>query len=73
MEASASDVPDRELAAGFSHAAVGLRLRYEFAPEFAPYAGVEWHGAVGGTADLVEAAGRKADDVRLVIGLRAWM
>jgi len=73
LEASARDVPARALAAGFSHAAAGLRLRYEFAPEFAPYAGVEWHGAVGGTADLIEAAGGEADDVRLVIGLKAWM
>lgn len=73
LEASASDVPARELAAGFSHAAAGLRLRYEFAPEFAPYVGVEWHGAVGGTADLIEAAGGETDDVRLVIGLKAWM
>jgi copper resistance protein B len=73
LEASASDVPARELAAGFSHAAIGLRLRYEIAPEFAPYAGVEWHGALGGSADLIKSAGEEADDVRLVIGLKAWM
>ncbi|MEH6676987.1 copper resistance protein B [Phenylobacterium sp.] len=73
LEASANDVPARQLAAGFSHAAAGLRLRYEFAPEFAPYVGVEWHGAQGGSADLIEAAGGEADDVRLVLGLKAWM
>lgn len=73
VEASASDVPARDLAAGFSHAAVGLRLRYEIAREFAPYVGVEWHGALGESADLIEAAGGEADDVRLVIGLKAWM
>ncbi|MDO8409699.1 MAG: copper resistance protein B [Phenylobacterium sp.] len=72
LEASATDVPARQLAAGFSHAAVGLRLRYAFAPEFAPYAGVEWHGALGRSADLVEATGGEADDVRLVIGFKAW-
>jgi len=72
LEAAASDVPARQLAAGLSHAAVGLRLRYEFAPEFAPYAGVEWQGALGGSADRIEAAGGEADDVRLVLGLKAW-
>ena len=72
LEASARDVPARQLAAGLSHAAVGLRLRYEIAPEFAPYAGVEWRGALGGSADRIEAAGGEADDVRLVLGLKAW-
>jgi len=50
----------------------GLRLRYEFRKEFAPYVGVEWSRAFGDTADYIEARGGEADDTRLVVGLKAW-
>ena len=58
--------------AGFSDAAVGLRLRYEFRREFAPYVGVEWSRRFGETADLARDEGIDASDTRWVIGIRVW-
>lgn len=72
LEASASDAPDRGLAAGLSSLTTGVRLRYEFRREFAPYVGVEWATALGDTADHIRAAGGSTDDTRIIFGLRAW-
>lgn len=72
IEASASDVPERGLASGFTHVEAGLRLRYEFAREFAPYVGVEYGRDLGGTADLARARGEDRGAFRWVVGLRAW-
>ena len=52
--------------------APGLRLRYEFRKEFAPYVGIEWSRAFGDTADYIEARGGETDDTRFVVGLKAW-
>jgi len=60
------------MGSGLSHVSAGLRLRYEVRKEFAPYIGVEWGRDLGGTADFTRADGRDPDDVRAVIGLRAW-
>jgi copper resistance protein B len=57
---------------GLSDAEFGLRLRYEFSPRFAPYAGYAWTRRFGGTADRFEAAGDDADDHGWVAGLRFW-
>lgn len=72
IDASASDIPDLEIGSGLSSIEAGLRLRYEFHKEFAPYVGVEWSRALGGTADYIEARGGEADDARFVVGLKAW-
>ncbi len=56
------------IASGFTHAEAGLRLRYEITPQIAPYLGVTWERAFGGTADLAEDEERTA----LVAGLRFW-
>ncbi|RUM41545.1 MAG: copper resistance protein CopB, partial [Desulfobulbus sp.] len=40
--------------------------------EFAPYVGITWKHLYGDTADFAEAEGEDRDDVRFVIGLRAW-
>lgn len=72
LEASASDIPERGLASGFTHVEAGLRLRYEFAREFAPYVGVEYSRDLGGTADLARARGEEPGGVRWVVGLKAW-
>ena len=72
VEAAAQDVPYRELGAGLTEASLGARLRYEFAREFAPYVGAEWASALGETRQIEEAAGADAEDLRLVVGLRAW-
>ena len=72
VEASAQDIPEREIAAGITKIEPGLRLRYEFVPEFAPYIGVEYEAKTFGTADLARAEGEDPDGIKLVVGLRAW-
>lgn len=57
---------------GLSDAQLGLRLRYEFRREFAPYIGVNWWGKFGNTADFAELEGEETDDVQFVAGIRAW-
>ncbi|MCF6225600.1 MAG: copper resistance protein B [Xanthomonadales bacterium] len=60
------------IGSGLSEASAGLRLRYEFRREFAPYIGLEWTGKFGKTADLARAAGQDTKDTRVVAGLRFW-
>lgn len=72
VDASAGDVPELEIGSGLSSIEAGLRLRYEFRKEFAPYVGVEWSRSFGDTADYIKARGGEADDTRLVVGLKAW-
>jgi copper resistance protein B len=62
----------RRLGSGLSDLWVGMRLRYEFRREFAPYVGIEWGGKYGGTADRARAAGLDANELRTVVGLRFW-
>lgn len=64
--------PERDLGSGLSDLTAGLRLRYEFRREFAPYIGIEWVGKYGGTADLARAAGNDTKETRYVAGLRFW-
>ncbi|QYJ08121.1 copper resistance protein B [Qipengyuania flava] len=72
IEASAQDIPARGIGAGFTKIEPGLRLRYEFVPEFAPYIGVEYEAKLGETADIARLAGEDPDGFKLLIGLRAW-
>ena len=72
LDLSAGDVPELETGSGLASVEAGLRLRYEFRREFAPYVGVEWSRALGDTADYIEAAGGDPEETRFVVGLRAW-
>ena len=72
IDASASDIPELEIGSGLSSVEAGLRLRYEFRKEFAPYVGVEWSRSFGDTADYIEARGGDPEDTRFVVGLKAW-
>lgn len=67
-----SDVPEFGIGKGFTNAKFGLRLRYEFRREFAPYVGVSWNEFLGDTADLREAEGEKTDHTAVVAGVRIW-
>lgn len=67
---SAQDVPDYGLGAGFNDLSLELRLRYEFAREFAPYVGVRYTTLLGETADITRENGDSVDDVQFVIGFR---
>jgi copper resistance protein B len=64
--------PDRGIGAGLSTTDLGLRLRYEFRREIAPYVGVTWRNKWGETADFAEAAGEDPGGARFVTGLRVW-
>ncbi len=72
LEASAQEVPERELGSGLSSAEGGLRLRYEVRREFAPYIGWSWERKLGATERLATAAGEEASASTLVVGLRLW-
>ncbi|MGY8776331.1 MULTISPECIES: copper resistance protein B [Gammaproteobacteria] len=63
---------DNRLGSGLSDLAVGLRLRYEFSRQFAPYIGVEWTDTYGDTADYRRAAGQDTSGTQFVAGLRFW-
>lgn len=64
--------PENGIGKGLSSLTAGLRLRYEFSRQFAPYVGVEWAGTYGETARLRQAEGEGRDETRFVAGLRLW-
>ena len=72
LELSAQDIPEREIGAGLTKLETGVRLRYEFAREFAPYVGVGYEAKLGETADIARLAGEDTDGIALLLGLRAW-
>lgn len=64
--------PANDIGTGLSSLNAGVRLRYEFTRQFAPYIGVEWTGSYGETADIARANGRPTRDTRVVAGVRFW-
>ena len=46
-ELSAQDIEELGIGAGLSEGSIGLRLRYQLSPLFAPYVGVEYERAFG--------------------------
>jgi copper resistance protein B len=72
FDLAAQDVPELGIGSGLSSAELGLRLRYEFVPEFAPYVGVKYERAFGDTARFRRAAGEEAGGWSLLVGLRTW-
>ncbi|WP_137679010.1 copper resistance protein B [Aurantiacibacter suaedae] len=69
---SAQDVPELGIGAGLSSMELGLRLRYEFAREFAPYVGVEQEWKLGGSADYARLAGEQTGVTNYLAGIRFW-
>ena len=63
---------ERLIGTGLSTGELGLRLRYEFRRELAPYVGVVWTRKFFGTADQARAAGQDVAGKRLAVGLRTW-
>lgn len=63
---------DNGLGSGFSDLSLGLRLRYEFSRQFAPYLGVEWSESYDDTANYRQAAGQDRSNTEFVAGLRFW-
>ena len=72
MNFAAQDVPELGIGSGLSDIELGLRLRYEFAREFAPYVGVNWQRKLGDTARFARADGDDASATALVMGVRFW-
>jgi copper resistance protein B len=72
LAAHGRDDPQKLIGAGLSVIELGLRLRYEWRRELAPYVGIRWVGHFGDSADLRRAAGEEADELQWVAGLRAW-
>jgi copper resistance protein B len=64
------DDPRRGIGSGLSKFEAGLRLRYEFSRQFAPYIGIVHERAFGRTAGFQRDDGEHIDDTRLVAGLR---
>ena len=71
-EAWSKDDPAVGIGSGLSKVEAGFRLRYEFHRQFAPYVGVVWERAYGGTADFRRAESGDVDDTRIVAGVRIW-
>jgi len=66
------DDPERGIGAGLSTAEAGLRLRYEFTRQIAPYIGLVHERAFGNTAELRRDEQDAVDDTQLVAGIRVW-
>jgi copper resistance protein B len=62
----------RHIGAGLGTIELGLRLRYEFTRQFAPYIGIVREHAFGGTADLLRDDGEDTNDTRITAGVRIW-
>jgi copper resistance protein B len=60
------------LGSGLSSSAIGLRVRYEYTRQFAPYIGVEWSNKFGSTADYARSNGQSSNDTAFVAGINFW-
>ncbi|WP_176596000.1 MULTISPECIES: copper resistance protein B [Sphingobium] len=72
LNIAAQDVPELGIGSGLSDVELGLRLRYEFAREFAPYVGVNWERKLGDTARFARAEGERTSALSFVMGVRFW-
>lgn len=72
LNIAAQKVPELGIGSGFSDIELGLRLRYEFAREFAPYVGINWERRLDGSARYARAAGENLSATSLVMGVRFW-
>jgi len=69
---SAQDIDELGIGAGLSEGSLGLRLRYQISPLFAPYIGVEYERAFGDTRDFRRAEDDDPRSLNFLVGLRAW-
>lgn len=72
LNMSAQDIPQLGIGGGFTSLDAGLRLRYEFRPEFAPYIGVEYQTDLGETRNIAQAAGDDPDRTVFLAGIKFW-
>jgi copper resistance protein B len=72
VDFSLQDIEREHVGSGLSSAELGLRLRYQLEPNFAPYIGVAYERAFGDMRRFLRAEGDDPDSLSLVAGLRAW-
>lgn len=72
VNVSFQDVDELDIAAGPTSAEFGLRLRYEFFREFAPYIGVAYERDLFDTADITREHGEDVDALSFVVGIRLF-
>jgi len=72
LNLAVQDVEERGIGSGINDIELGLRLRYEFEREFAPYIGINWSRKIGETADFAEEEGEGIDAFSFVAGVRFW-
>lgn len=69
---AAQDIPELQIGAGVDNIEIGLRLRYEIIPEFAPYIGIEQEWKLGNSRDFARADGEDPSVTNYVVGVRFW-
>lgn len=69
---ASKDDPAIDLGAGLARLELGLRLRYEFTKEFAPYVGVSFEQFTGNTATFMTNDGDLTSKLRVLAGLKVW-
>ena len=72
LNAAWQDAPEWGVGEGLNDLQLGIRFRYEFRREFAPYVGYAWTRRFGQTAELARPEGGPASDGTFVAGLRVW-
>lgn len=72
VNAALQAVPQYDVRSGLNDYEMGLRLRYEFRREFAPYVGWSRSRRIGGSTDLADPHGDPKGESRFVFGLRLW-
>ncbi len=72
LDAFAQDNDETGIGSGLASSNLGLRLRYEFVREFAPYVGVTQENLYGQTSDYAKDAGLDTRSTQMVVGIRAW-
>jgi len=72
VDAAFQDVEALGIGSGINEIGVGLRLRYEFIREFAPYVGVQWERKFGEAAHHARHEGEDPDAVNVLAGVTFW-
>jgi len=72
LNVAGADIPELGIGSGINSTELGVRLRYQFKREFAPYIGVSWEKLYGDTADLSRLGGEPTSVTSVVLGIRAW-
>lgn len=71
-EVAIQEVPEFQIGQGLNYIDLGVRLRYEYKREIAPYLGVNWVRNFGETENLLRSDGGQISDLALVFGISLW-